>query len=169
MWSWLTMGLIILTCMLCLISVVQLELKKTFARIWLVLMCCSIAVTVWVLLNTPSPEIQEYAYQPRPPNIVLRELKPYEEKEHLLEQVSPGESEEMSEPSQVEQRAMVVVNDLNIRDAADVSAPVLDSVAYGQIMTILETPGDMDWVKIKTQNGLTGWVAKRYLTFLTEE
>lgn len=168
MWSWLIMGLIILTCTLCLVSVVQMELKKNFARIWLTMTFCCIAVTVWVLFSIPSLDMQKYAYQPRTPNIVLRELKLYEEKEHLPEQFSPGESEAMPSPAQIEQRAMVV-DDLNIRDAADVNAPVLDTVAYGQIITILETPGDMDWVKIKTENGLTGWVAKRYLTLLPEE
>jgi len=155
--------------MFCFISVAQMEMKKPSAKVWLVLTCCSIAAAVWVLLNTPSIKMQEYAYQPRPPNIILKELKPQPVQEDLPEQVPAGEPEEILEPAEVEKKAMVVVNNLNIRDTADINAPVLETTVYGQIMTVLEDPIDADWARIKTETGLTGWVVKRYLRFLPEE
>jgi len=162
------MGLIVITCLLCLTSVVQLELNKTSARIWTLLACCSIAATVMVLFNNPSTEMQEYSYQFKTPSIVLKELKPQEAIEQAPETV-PGEPEGNDEPNMTNRKAMVVVSNLNIRDAADINAPVLDTVDYGQIMTILENPTNSDWVKINTETGLTGWVIKRYLNTLPEE
>jgi len=168
MWSWLFIGLIVITCLLCLTSVAQLELKKTSARIWTLLACCSMAVTLTVLFNNHSTEMQEYPYQFKTPNIVLKELKPQEVIEQAPGTVT-GELEGNGVTKMVNPRAMVIVNNLNIRDAADINAPLQGNVAYGQIVMIMDNPVDSDWAKIDTGTGIIGWAAKRYLNMLPEE
>ncbi len=169
MWSWLVLSLIIITCMLCFISVVQLEMKKSSARVWLVLACCSIVATVWVVFNRPSLDMREYHYQPNSPNIVLKELEPPPEQVNLSEPAPSVEPEETPKPAGTEEKAVVVINELNIRDDANTSAPVLDKVTHGEIVTVVEEQAGTGWVKIKTSTGLTGWVDKRYLNILPVE
>ncbi len=171
MWSWLSFGLIAITCLLCLICVAKLERKKKSAGKWTLLMCCFIVVTLAVLFNNSftDTETREYSYQFKNPDIVLKELKPQEVIEQEPETV-PERPDESGVLKRVNpKKAMVIVNNLHIRDAADINAPLQGTVIYGQIVTILEHPVDSDWVKVDTGSGITGWVTKEYLNPLLEE
>lgn len=168
MWSWLSIGLVVVTCLLCLTSVVQLELKKTSARKWTLLACCSMAVTLVVLLNHHPAESQEYPYQFKAPNIVLKELKPQEVVEQAPGTV-PGGPEGSGVAQMANPRAMVIVDNLNIRAAADINAPLQGTAAYGQMVMIMDHPADSEWVKIDTGTGIIGWATKRFLNILPAE
>ncbi|WP_027364760.1 SH3 domain-containing protein [Desulfotruncus alcoholivorax] len=190
MWSWLIMILITLSCLFCLFSVVQLELKRPNAKIWIVLTCFTIGAVVGTLLSVPSPILQKYSYEPKPAEIKIKELKSPEEqslKEQTAEEQKPEQNEPQDETitddktegisqstelpttgSKAEKKVLVMVPELNVRSDSKNSAEILDTVQYGQILTEIEAPEGLDWVKVRMDNGLTGWVAKRYLNYLTD-
>jgi len=59
--------------------------------------------------------------------------------------------------------AKVKASSLNIRKGASTSYSKIGSLSNGQVVDILEKSGT--WSKVKTSNGLIGWVASTYLTF----
>lgn len=196
MWSWLIIILITISCLFCFFSVVQLELKRPNAKMWIILTCFTIVAVVGTLLSVPSPILQRYSYEPKPAEIKLKELKEPEEQvievptteEQKPEQNEPqGETiaedktedgnqteelattgSEVKETANQEKKLVVMVPELNVRSGSNNSAEVLDTVKYGQILTEIEAPEGLDWVKVRMENGSTGWVAKRYLNYLTE-
>lgn len=174
MWSWLIIVLISITCFFCFITVVKFELGKSSARIWLIITCCSVAGVIGALVSAPSPNMKEFSYEMKPPRIEIKELKtPDEEADKVDEgdeqkETEPGDKDTMENQASTKGRAMVTVSKLNIRAEPDINAQVTGAVQNGDVLTILDAPGDLDWVKIKTSGGFTGWVAKRYLRLLPE-
>lgn len=182
MWSWLIIILITLSCLFCFISVVQLELKRPNAKIWIILTCLTIGAVVGTLLSVPSPILQKYSYEPKPADIQLKELKNIEEQdseEQTPEQNDPqeetgDENTESTRDTQAEEvsneqnRVLVMVPELNVRSDSNTGAQIIGNVRYGEILSIIEAPEGLDWVKVRIDSGLTGWVLKRYLNDLTE-
>jgi cell wall-associated NlpC family hydrolase len=58
--------------------------------------------------------------------------------------------------------AKVKASSLNIRKGSSTSYSKIGSLSNGQVVDILEKSGT--WSKVKTSNGLIGWVASAYLT-----
>ncbi|WP_066632826.1 SH3 domain-containing protein [Desulfolucanica intricata] len=155
MWLWLIIILISLACLFCFISVIQLELRKRSAKLWIILTCCSIGGVVAALVSAPSPDIQEYSYHSKPPNIKIVETTP----------------KDTSSDDGIKKGKKVVVTavELYVRASTDPDARILGSVNYGNILTVLDAPADLDLVNIQTGYGLTGWVLKRHVQALPEE
>lgn len=61
-----------------------------------------------------------------------------------------------------------MVSELNVRLRPQYNADIIGSVQYGQILTILEDSESSDWVKVRISDGLTGWVAKKYVNYLSD-
>ncbi|SFG89548.1 SH3 domain-containing protein [Desulfotomaculum arcticum] len=189
MWSWLIIILITLSCLFCFFSIVQLELKRPYAKMWIILTCFTIIAVVGTLLSVPSPILQKYSYEPKPAEIKLRELKDFEEpflevqttEEQNSEQNDAQEetiaedgtedislSAETPPEGSADKKLIVMVPELNVRSDADNNAEIIGNVQYGQIVTEVEVPEGSEWVKVRMDNGLDGWVSKRYLNYLTE-
>ncbi|KAF1085943.1 Bacterial SH3 domain protein [Sporotomaculum syntrophicum] len=186
MWSWLIILLITLCCFFCFLSAVQLELKRPKAKIWIILTCLMIFAVVGTLLSVPSPVSKEYSYEPKPAKIELKYLEPIEEElpeqdepqnqtidgkkdidsiDYLTEAITDTQAEET--PSQ-EKRVSVMVSELNVRLRPQYNAYIIGNVQHGQILTILEDSDSSDWVKVRISDGLTGWVAKKYVNYLSD-
>ncbi len=165
MWSWLIIILIALCCLFCFFSVVQLELKRPNAKVWVVLTCLSIFTVIGILLNVPSPVTKKYSYELKPAKIELKYLNTDEEFDQLTESTTGTEIEKITNE---EKRVFVIVSKLNIRSDPQEDAQIIGSVQYGQILNITEDSEDLDWVKVKTDDGSTGWVVKRYLNYFNE-
>ncbi|WP_045391816.1 SH3 domain-containing protein [Falsirhodobacter sp. alg1] len=59
--------------------------------------------------------------------------------------------------------ASVTAGNLNLRDGASLSAPVLDRLSRNQEVGIIRQKGD--WTLVRTEGGdLEGWVSSSYLT-----
>lgn len=150
MWSWLIIGLISLVCIFCFISIVHLELRKPFVMWWVFATCISIAVVVWVLVNVPNPNMQKYSYEPKPPQIDIKKIS------------LTGGTEEIEEISNTE-KVMVIVSKLDVWSDNNANAHIIGHVKYSQVLTVLDAPAGLDLIKIKTNEGLTGWVVKSYV------
>ncbi len=77
------------------------------------------------------------------------------------------ESTETPEAPQ-EKQAMVNADVLNVRSGKGTNTAVLGTVRSGDIVTVLDD-SDASWVQIRTAGGLTGYVAREYLTLEQQE
>ncbi len=185
MWSWLIILLITLCCLFCFFSAVQLELKRPKAKIWIILTCLMIITVVGTLLIVPSPVSKEYSYEPKPAKIELKYLEPIEElpEQNESQNQTSGDKNDIEsidnytkattdtqdkEITGQEKRVSVMVNELNVRLGPQYDADTIGSVQYGQILTILDDSESLDWVKVRIGDGPTGWVAKKYVNYLSD-
>lgn len=159
MWSWLIILLIALCCFACFFSAVLLELKRPEAKVWIIFTCVMVFAVVGTLLSVPSPAAKEYSYELKPAKIELKYFEPIEK--------LPEQNEPQNKTSDDEKRVSVMVNELNVRLEPQYSAESISSVQYGQILTILEGSENLDWVKVRINDGSIGWVAKKYVKEVT--
>lgn len=110
MWSWLIIALISVTCLFCFITVVNIELGRPAAKMWLVFTCCSIAGVVGAMISVSSPNMKDYSYEMKPPKIEIKELKPSDEKIEHPATVSPGDAGEQQDKNEQTESNM---NDAN--------------------------------------------------------
>jgi uncharacterized protein YgiM (DUF1202 family) len=83
----------------------------------------------------------------------------------LLEQVQNADSSDNSDSSAVSEEDSNLVwatTTVNVREAADASAAILDKLNTGESAELLERTSD-DWWKIEV-NGQEGYVSAQYLT-----
>ena len=154
MWSWMIIALISLTCLFCFISVVQLELKKPSAKVWIILTCCLIVGVVSAIMNLPSTVMQNYSYESKKPQIEIKELKVLENK---------------VEVNLVGKKVVVKSSELNVWADKSFKAKVVGTVKGGEILKVTGALPNHDWLKIQTGTGLTGWVVKSFVEVIPEE
>jgi muramidase (phage lysozyme) len=87
--------------------------------------------------------------------------------------VPAGVDDEMDEDTGEEESALtdvqagaelrVTASALNLRRSGSTSAPILDVLAEGSIVTCIERSGGNGWVRVESADGIRGWVSRQYV------
>ncbi|MCH9055417.1 SH3 domain-containing protein [Parathermosynechococcus lividus] len=105
-----------------------------------------IATTVAVII---TPLIFGLLWAPPRPNVEVEQPLPTAQTE-----TSPP----TPSPAPVKQGRVTYAEGLRVRDRPDREAEALGSIDFEEVVTILERSSDGEWVKVRTQNDLEGWV-----------
>ncbi len=101
------------------------------------------------------PLVFNLLWPPPRPNVEIDQPRPIAEPETP----APTETPVLSPtPEPLKQGRVTYGEGLRVRDRPDRDAEVLGGVEFDTVVTILERSQDGEWVKVRTQDGLEGWV-----------
>ncbi len=101
------------------------------------------------------PLVFNLLWPPPRPNVEIEQPRPIAEPETP----APTETPVLSPtPEPLKQGRVTYGEGLRVRDRPDRDAEVLGGVEFDAVVTILERSQDGEWVKVRTQDGLEGWV-----------
>ncbi|MEI3552245.1 MAG: SH3 domain-containing protein [Acutalibacteraceae bacterium] len=93
-------------------------------------------------------------------------IEGYVAREYLTGTETPSEPTTPETPSETT-TATVNADVLNVRSGKGTDTSIVGTIRNGETVTVLDN-SDAGWVKIKTASGLEGYVAREYLTGITE-
>lgn len=76
------------------------------------------------------------------------------------------ESAAVASEVQAGAKVRVTASALNLRKSGSTSAEILDVLDNGTVLDVLETSGGSGWVKVKSPEGIKGWVSRQYVEVL---
>lgn len=84
------------------------------------------------------------------------------------EELEDAEEEELGVSSVVEAGTPLTVtaSALNLRKSASTSSKILDVLDNGAVLICTQTSGGNGWVRVETEDGLQGWVSRKYVEVL---
>ncbi|WP_448532752.1 SH3 domain-containing protein [Parathermosynechococcus lividus] len=111
-----------------------------------------IATTVAVII---TPLIFGLLWPPPRPNVEVEQPLPTAETKTSPPSEPPTPT---TSPTPVKHGRVTYAEGLRVRDRPDREAKVLGGIDFEEVVTILERSSDGEWVKVRTQNDLEGWV-----------
>ncbi|XFA72410.1 SH3 domain-containing protein [Thermosynechococcaceae cyanobacterium Okahandja] len=120
---------------------------------WLLGTLLGLSLIVVAAAAIITPFIFNLLLSPPRPNVEVDQPQPVAESEAP----TPSDSPEPS-PDPLKEGRVTYGEGLRVRDRPSRDAEALGGVEFHEIVTILERSSDGEWVKVRTQSDLEGWV-----------
>ncbi len=104
-----------------------------------------------------TPLIFSLLWPPPRPDVEVEQVQPTAESETPTTS-DPPTPEPTATPETAREGRVTYGEGLRVRDRPDRDAEALGGIDFDEVVTILERSSDGEWVKIRTQDDLEGWV-----------